>query len=143
MALRLRAGIGVKAAIFRSGRILHLRRSSTSPQYKGMWDLPGGAVERAETLEETLIRETREETALRLKVGRMYHAVLTQWPRGDGTSFPSVGVFFLCRKLGRDEPRLRSNENSEYAWVSREDLGRYRMPSFWAKAVRLAFNQAR
>jgi len=143
MVRGFRAGIGVKAAVFHSGRILLLRRSWNAPQYRGLWDLPGGAVEKDESLEDALLREAWEETALRLKVGRAYHAVLTMWPAGDGTSFPSVGIFFLCRRLGRGEPRLRPNEHSEYAWVDRRALHRYRMPSFWAKAVRLAFDQSR
>jgi 8-oxo-dGTP pyrophosphatase MutT (NUDIX family) len=143
MATGFRAGVGVKAKVFRSGRVLLLRRSATSPQYAGFWDLPGGSVQDRETLEEALLRETREETAFRLRVDRPYHAAVIMWPGGDGRVFPSVGVYFRTTLLSKGNPRLRPNEHSEYAWVPRNELGRFRMPAFWAKAVRLAFDRRR
>ena len=54
--------LAVSAAIFRDGRILIVRRAR--PPAHGLYTLPGGGVELGETLEQAVIREVREETAL-------------------------------------------------------------------------------
>jgi 8-oxo-dGTP diphosphatase len=57
--------LAVSAAIFRDGRVLIVRRAR-SPAH-GLYTLPGGGVELGETLEEAVIREVREETALEVE----------------------------------------------------------------------------
>jgi 8-oxo-dGTP diphosphatase len=54
--------LAVSAAIFRDGRVLIVRRAR--PPAHGLYTLPGGGVELGETLEQAVIREVREETAL-------------------------------------------------------------------------------
>jgi ADP-ribose pyrophosphatase YjhB (NUDIX family) len=54
--------LAVSAAIFRDGRVLIVRRGRAPA--KGLYTLPGGGVELGETLEQAVIREIREETAL-------------------------------------------------------------------------------
>jgi 8-oxo-dGTP diphosphatase len=54
--------LAVSAAIFRDGKVLIVRRAR--PPAHGLYTLPGGGVELGETLEEAVIREVREETAL-------------------------------------------------------------------------------
>ena len=57
--------LAVSAAIFRNGRVLVVRRAR--PPARGLYTLPGGGVELGETLEEAVIREVREETALEVE----------------------------------------------------------------------------
>jgi 8-oxo-dGTP diphosphatase len=57
--------LAVSAAIFRDGRVLIVRRAR--PPAHGLYTLPGGGVELGETLEEAVIREVLEETALEIK----------------------------------------------------------------------------
>src|SRR5580700_10521902 len=54
--------LAVSAAIFRDGKVLIVRRGRAPA--KGIYTLPGGGVELGETLEQAVIREIREETAL-------------------------------------------------------------------------------
>jgi 8-oxo-dGTP diphosphatase len=54
--------LAVSAAIFRDSKVLIVRRAR--PPAQGVYTLPGGGVELGETLEEAVIREVREETAL-------------------------------------------------------------------------------
>jgi 8-oxo-dGTP diphosphatase len=54
--------LAVSAAIFRDSRVLIVRRAR--PPAHGLYTLPGGGVELGETLEQAVIREVREETAL-------------------------------------------------------------------------------
>jgi 8-oxo-dGTP diphosphatase len=54
--------LAVSAAIIRDGKVLIVRRAR--PPARGIYTLPGGGVEVGETLEEAVVREVREETAL-------------------------------------------------------------------------------
>ena len=56
--------LAVSAAVVRDGRVLIVRRAR--PPAHGLYTLPGGGVELGETLEEAVIREIREETALEI-----------------------------------------------------------------------------
>ena len=56
--------LAVSAAIFRDGRVLIVRRAR--PPAQGLYTLPGGGVELGETLEQAVVREVREETALEI-----------------------------------------------------------------------------
>ena len=57
--------LAVSAAIFRDGRVLIVRRAC--PPDHGLYTLPGGGVELGETLEQAVVREVREETALEVE----------------------------------------------------------------------------
>jgi 8-oxo-dGTP diphosphatase len=54
--------LAVSAAIVRDGRILIVQRARAPG--KGLYSLPGGAVEVGESLEQAVVREVREETGL-------------------------------------------------------------------------------
>ena len=59
--------IGVAGVIWnQAGQVLLIRR--TKPPRNGQWSLPGGRLERGETLIEGLTREIREETQLEVEV---------------------------------------------------------------------------
>ena len=57
--------LAVSAAIFRDGSVLIVRRAR--PPAHGLYTLPGGGVELGETLEQAVVREVREETALEVE----------------------------------------------------------------------------
>jgi ADP-ribose pyrophosphatase YjhB (NUDIX family) len=57
--------LAVSAAICRDGRVLIVRRAR--PPAHGLYTLPGGGVELGESLEEAVVREVREETALAIE----------------------------------------------------------------------------
>lgn len=81
----------------------------------GSWVLPKGTPGGGETLEETALREVREETGLDVRILR---------PLGDMTySFAATGErvhkvvhFFLMEQTGGD-PSLHDEEYDEVRWV--------------------------
>ncbi len=82
----------------------------------GSWVLPKGTPGEGETLEETALREVREETGLDVRILQ---------PLGDMTySFAATGErvhkivhFFLMEQTGGD-PSLHDEEYDEVRWVS-------------------------
>ncbi|MEA2460671.1 MAG: 8-oxo-dGTP diphosphatase [Actinomycetota bacterium] len=64
-----RPEIAVGAIVVVEGRLLMVRRGH-EPN-KGLWTVPGGRVERGESLEDAVKREIREETGLAVEVGRL------------------------------------------------------------------------
>jgi 8-oxo-dGTP diphosphatase len=75
--------LAVSAAIFRDGRVLLVRRAR--PPAHGLYTLPGGGVELGETLEEAIIREVREETALEVRPVALagYRQAIARDAKGD------------------------------------------------------------
>ena len=65
-----RPQVAVGAIIFdNAGRILLVQRGT--PPGLGRWTVPGGRVERGETLAQAVSREVREETGLEVEVGTL------------------------------------------------------------------------
>ena len=57
------SGAGVMLIERSQGRVLLLRRSALVP-HAGLWNLPGGEVERGETRSRAAVRELREESGI-------------------------------------------------------------------------------
>lgn len=83
--------IGANAAIFdQSGQILLMLRSDSS-----RWCLPGGWVDANESPEETVIRETREETGLNVVPAGLVD-IFTRRAGINAGVHTSIGVVYLC-----------------------------------------------
>ena len=72
-----------------------LVRRSNDP-FEGQWALPGGFVEVGETVEQAAVRETEEETGLKVEITRLVgvYSEPERDPRGH-----NVSVAFLARTL--------------------------------------------
>jgi len=99
-------------------RILLLRRAD-----EDIWCLPKGTVEPGESLEETAVREVREETGLRVRLLQPLHKVRYSffWPPG-GVNYDKTVAYFLAEPIGgRLEPEPGFDEAR---WVTREEAMR-------------------
>lgn len=92
-------------------RILVVRTTYLGPD----WMLPGGRVERNETPHAAAVRETLEETGLRVGVERL---VLVDGHRAQDVSF----VFRGRVEGGELDPQF--GEIAEVGWVDREEIAR-------------------
>jgi len=84
-----------------------------------LWALPKGTPDSGETLEETALRETREETGLEVAIERRLGSIRYFFVRGS-TRFHKTVHFFLMRPTGG---RLEDHdaEFDEVAWVDLEE----------------------
>jgi 8-oxo-dGTP diphosphatase len=111
---RSRIDLTVARAIVESdGKILVVRRASwdTMP---GMWELPGGKVDRGERVQKALARELEEETGLMLADARRVSQREMISPRGRRVRehvyvTSAIGTVTL------------SHEHDAYAWVDSPD----------------------
>lgn len=98
------------------GRLQVLLVHRRSPR---LWALPKGTPDSGETVEETALRETREETGLEVVIERRLESIRYFFVRGS-TRFHKTVHFFLMRPVGG---RLDDHdaEFDEVAWVDLEE----------------------
>jgi len=103
------------AVIDSGGRVLLLRRAD-----ERIWGLPKGTVEHGETLEQTAVREVREETGLRVRILAPLTEIRYRFysPRDDANVAKRV-VYFLAQRVGgrlKPEPGF-----DDVRWFTRSD----------------------
>lgn len=101
--------------IFENDKLLMAKRA-ISPQ-KGYWDLPGGFVDLNESLEEGAIRETKEETGLRVEVEKYLGSFADVY--GD-TGIPTLNFFIKMAVIG-GEPHAQ-DDVSALKWFDLNNL---------------------
>jgi ADP-ribose pyrophosphatase YjhB (NUDIX family) len=125
----------VGGVLVHEGRVLLIRRGQEP--LLGRWTVPGGTVELGEGLEEALVREMREETALQIEPLEVL-AVFDRIRREEGRIvYHYVIVDYLCRWRG-GEARAGSDA-LEVAWAAPTDLEAYNLPAKAIEVVGQAF----
>ena len=84
-----------------------------------LWALPKGTPDAGETLMETAVRETREETGLEVEVEEALDSISYAFIRGQ-TRFHKTVHFFLMRPVG-GSPDDHDHEFDEARWVQLEE----------------------
>jgi 8-oxo-dGTP diphosphatase len=109
------------ALIDEDGRVL-LTRRPPSKSMAGLWEFPGGKVDKGETPEAALVRELDEELGITVRPQCL--APLTFASHAYET-FHLLMPLYICRRWeGEMEPR----EGQEIAWVRANKLSTYEMP---------------
>ncbi len=109
------------ALIDAQGRILLARRPE-GKKMAGLWEFPGGKMEKGETPEAALARELHEELGIETAPRDFAPFVFASHAYD---SFHLLMPVFLCRRW-KGEPRGR--EGQKLAWVAPADLVEYPMP---------------
>lgn len=112
--------VGCSALIWDEARekILLTRRTDN-----GRWCLPGGGMDAGESLEETCIREVREETGLIVRVGKLLgvystpHRILV-YP--DGNRVQIISMSFEAHVTGGE--LAVSDETTEFGYFSVDEI---------------------
>lgn len=102
-----------------AGEILLIQRSDN-----GLWALPGGAMDLGETIEETAVRETLEETAVDIEITGLVGIYTDPAHRIEYTSNGEVrqefAVVFSAKPIGGSA--TTSDEAKQAAWVAPDDI---------------------
>ncbi len=113
--------VAAVALIDGDGRILLSRRPPGKPM-AGLWEFPGGKIERGETPEAALVRELREELTIDVSANCLAPFTFASHAYDD---FDLLMPLYLCR-VWRGIPS--PGEGQEMAWVRVERLAEYAMP---------------
>lgn len=109
-------GLAVKALIADDqGRILAIRRSLDSKQFKHAWDLPGGKVDPGESFDVALLREVAEETGLSVVLEGLAGAMEYNMPGSR------LAVLVLRARRVSGEVTL-SSEHDDFVWARPAEL---------------------
>ncbi|MGH3812066.1 MAG: (deoxy)nucleoside triphosphate pyrophosphohydrolase [Pseudonocardiaceae bacterium] len=103
----------VAAAVLHEGRVLAQQRAHP-PATAGRWELPGGRVERAESVPDALVRECREELAVEVVPGEQL-----------GPDVPLAGGYLLrahAARLADPAAQPIPVEHAALKWVDATEL---------------------
>jgi len=115
--------ISIKAIIIDKNRVLCLKNE------RNEWDFAGGKINFNEDVEESLIREVKEETNLNIK------NIIILKPLN--LNFNDVSVFVLLYKaeVSCHSPILISYEHSEYNFFSKSEIMNLDMPQDYKNLI--------
>lgn len=102
------------------GKILIAKRPETVHQ-GGLWEFPGGKVDRGENIEQALARELREE----LNIGVLASEPLIQIRH----HYPDKSVLLDVHRITHFSGEACGNEGQPIQWVNAAQLGQYEFPA--------------
>ena len=114
--------VNVAVGVIKKNNAIFICKRADEQHQGGLWEFPGGKIEKDETPEKALIRELQEE--LGISVWNSCLAPLT-FASYDYTNFHLLMPLFICRKWeGIPVPK----EGQNLKWVRPIDMKDYKMP---------------
>ena len=102
----------VAGIIYKDDKFLIAQRNLKKSQ-GGLWEFPGGKIEKNETGEEALIREIKEEFNADIKVDKYIGENLHHYPEKD------IKLSFYKATLISDKIELLEHE--DYKWITKKE----------------------
>ena len=105
------------------GNVLVIKRSPANQSNAGKWEVPGGKVDKGETLAQAQMREVMEETGLSVQPIQPFvfsDSFVINASRYKGLLYTIL--FSIARLVQENQPVVLSTEHSDYAWVSYKEM---------------------
>lgn len=106
----------VAGIIYKNNKFLIAQRNLNKSQ-GGLWEFPGGKVEKDESYERALIREIKEELNADIEVNEHIGESIYQYPEKD------IKLIFYKAKLLSD--RIELLEHESYKWITKDEKDKY------------------
>lgn len=106
----------VAGIIYRGNKFLIAQRNSKKDQ-GGLWEFPGGKVEKEESYESALIREIKEELNADIEVTEYIGESIHHYPEKD------IKLIFYKAKLLSEKIELIEHEN--YKWITKNEKDKF------------------
>jgi 8-oxo-dGTP pyrophosphatase MutT (NUDIX family) len=123
--------IGQKAALIRDERCLIVETSA----YPGLWELPGGRINKGELREAALKREIKEELGIK-RFDLRGVADYEIWYHHKDTNTPFCATVHLIKNDTSEI--VLSSESLQYKWITENEIGEY--DYFWKVSPRFIKN---
>ncbi len=115
--------IGIRPAIIviEDGKVLLVKSKYKDEEF---YLFPGGGIEFGETIEDAAVRETLEETGVKVKIKDIFHVneyiYAKDWSKRSVTIFFTAEVIKISKPQTDDEGKIKSVE-----WIELKELGKY------------------
>ena len=103
--------------VYKDERILVIDRVKSD--WPGL-SFPGGHVEKGETLEESVIREIKEETGLTLHSVKF--CAVKEWDRGNDIRY--LGLLYKSDDFSGE---IKSSEEGKVFWINKSEINNYKL----------------
>jgi A/G-specific adenine glycosylase len=113
--------IEVSAAVILKNGKTYIQQRLHNGLMGGLWEFPGGKLEKNESPEEALVREIQEELGVHIEVGEKVLTIKHSY-----TKFRVTLHVFLCRL---PKGRIRATSCEQWKWVAIQDLSAYPFPA--------------
>jgi len=101
--------------------LMILRNDPHRPEYHKKWEFPGGSMEFGETLEENVIRETKEETGYTVEIIDKISYIAIEAQEYETFSYQIYLIGLVC-KIVNGEKTLNDMETLEIKWFDLDDV---------------------
>lgn len=114
--------LSVKAVVVDEdkGKVLVLKRSKKEKFHTGAYDLPGGHMDKGESVAECLEREIKDETGLKVEVGNIL--AIREYPK-EHEMFNKIKALRFITFYKGGEVKL-SEEHSKFEWLTFEEVAK-------------------
>ena len=122
--------VAMKGLIFYKDKFLIIKRSEKAKGEFHYWEFPGGRMEFGETPLDTLIREIKEETDLKVKPKRP----LSTWNFMRDEYTHLVGITYLC--IAENSEVNLSFDHEGFSWITFQEIDKYEFHSSVLTTIR-------